>query len=70
MAKIINLRQARKARERAEKKAQADANAVSFGTPKAEVKRLSAERERAERQLDGLRRERDGQEGGEGDPKA
>ncbi len=42
MANIINLRQARKARERAEAEAQAERNRVKFGLSKAE--RRSAKR--------------------------
>jgi len=42
MADIINLRQARKARERAEAEAQAERNRVKFGLSKAEKKKREA----------------------------
>ena len=58
MSKIVNLRQARKAKMRAQKKAEADANSVAFGTPKAEQKRLQQEQERAARSLDGHHRDK------------
>ncbi|MEW5962965.1 MAG: DUF4169 family protein [Pseudomonadota bacterium] len=53
-ADIINLRQARKAKARADKEAKADANRRKHGRTKAE--RLAEEdaRRRAERRLDGL----------------
>lgn len=43
MSEIINLRQARKARARAEDRARADANAARFGESKAEKARRQAE---------------------------
>ncbi len=42
MADIINLRQARKARERAEAEAQSERNRLKFGLSKAEKKKREA----------------------------
>ncbi len=53
MAEVINLRLARKAKDRAEKARQADANRAKFGQDKAERKARQAEAERAQRELDG-----------------
>jgi hypothetical protein len=54
MAEIVNLRQARKGKARAEARAQADANAAKFGRTKAQ-KAVEAARARAE--LDGKKRD-------------
>lgn len=54
---LINLRQARKTRERAEKRAHGDANAAKFGRSKTEKQHIKAEAERAARQHEGHRRE-------------
>ncbi|MBS0565418.1 MAG: DUF4169 family protein [Proteobacteria bacterium] len=51
MAEIVNLRQAKKARERAEKRAQGDENAARFGRTKA-LKAL--EKARADKERDAL----------------
>ena len=53
MSEIVNLRQARKRRSRAEKEAQATANRAQFGRGKAERKQIAAERAKAARDLDG-----------------
>ena len=53
MAEVINLRLARKARDRTEKARQADANRAKFGQAKAQRKARTAEAERALRELDG-----------------
>ncbi|WP_147104797.1 DUF4169 family protein [Tateyamaria sp. syn59] len=53
MSTPVNLNKARKARARAEKKARADANAVTFGLTKAEKERVKKDNERAKRDLDG-----------------
>ena len=45
MTKVVNLRQARKARQRRYKEAEAEANRASYGRSKAE--RRESERERA-----------------------
>jgi Domain of unknown function (DUF4169) len=57
MAEIVNLRQARKARARAEKEALAAANRAKFGRSKAEREAEAAKRDLAEHQLDGHKRE-------------
>jgi hypothetical protein len=57
MAEIVNLNRLRKAKARADKDQQAEANRVAFGRTKAEKQ---AERQRAERQraaLDGKKLE-------------
>lgn len=53
MSTPINLNKARKARARADKKARADANAVTFGLTKAEKDRAKQEAARSARALDG-----------------
>ncbi|MBY5932648.1 DUF4169 family protein [Tateyamaria omphalii] len=53
MTEPINLNKARKARARAEKKARADANAVTFGLSKAQKQHAKHENTRAARDLDG-----------------
>lgn len=57
MAKIVSLSKARKGRARAEKRAQADENAVKFGRTKAEKARARAEADKARRALDDHARE-------------
>lgn len=57
MAEVINLRSARKARARKDAEAQASANRARFGRTKGEKARDRLESERAERLLDGARRE-------------
>ncbi|MDI1295690.1 MAG: DUF4169 family protein [bacterium] len=59
MADIINLRQARKAKMRADKAGQADANRAKFGRTKAERIAASDEKDRMARLLDGAQREKD-----------
>ena len=54
----INLNKVRKDRARAEKKARADRNAVAFGRTKAEKQAAEARARKAERDLDGHKRER------------
>lgn len=58
MTKPVNLNKARKAKARAQKRAQADANAVKFGRTKAERAAETAARDAAARTLDGAKRER------------
>ena len=53
MSTPINLNKVRKARARAEKKARADANAVTYGLTKSEQDRAKRENSRAARDLDG-----------------
>jgi len=55
MAEIINLRQARKAKNRAEKDARAAENRAKFGRAKAERNVRDAEKILAERRLEGHR---------------
>ena len=53
MADIINLREARKARERSLRTAEAARNRARTGRPKAEKERLAKETERRDTDLDG-----------------
>ncbi len=55
MGEVINLRQARKQRDRAERARVADGNRAAFGRSKAEKDAESARRARADSQLDGHR---------------
>ena len=55
MAEIVNLRRARKARDRASAEAQAEQNRIAFGRTKAERKLTEAEKTLAERHLEGHR---------------
>ena len=55
---IVNLRQARKAKARAEKESQAATNRARFGRTKSEKQREAAEKARAERELAGKRLEK------------
>ncbi|MRX51981.1 DUF4169 family protein [Paracoccus sp. S-4012] len=56
-AKVVNLRRARKAKDRAAKAREADANAARHGLTKAERAGLEAQAGRLARALDGHRRE-------------
>ena len=58
MAEIVNLRQARKRRARDAADKNAADNRVRFGTPKAVRTLADTERQKNERALDGLKRER------------
>ena len=51
--KVVNLRQFRKSKARAEKDAQAEENRVKFGRTKAEKQLEKAEKEKTRRHLDG-----------------
>jgi hypothetical protein len=64
MSKVVNLRQARKARARADKRAAADANAIAHGESAAARSLRAARADRARRLLDGARRgdENDGRD--------
>lgn len=53
MAEIINLRAVRKAKDKADARAQADANAVKFGRRKADKALEAALLAKAKRDLDG-----------------
>jgi Domain of unknown function (DUF4169) len=57
MAEIVNLRQERRKRERAEAQAVAAENRIRHGRTKAERKSDRLAAEKAERKLDGARRE-------------
>ncbi|RIV88663.1 DUF4169 family protein [Aurantiacibacter xanthus] len=59
MADVINLRSARKAKHRADKAREAEANRAKFGQTKAEKTLRQQDQNRAERLLDGARLERD-----------
>lgn len=59
MAEIVNLRQARKARKRADDAAQAQANRARHGLTKTERRLAEDETARAARHLDGAFRETD-----------
>ena len=56
--KVVNLRQARKRRDRAEKARAGDENAARFGVSKTEHEAREKEADRASRDLDGHERER------------
>jgi len=55
--KVVNLRQARKRRARAEKERKAEQNRIRFGRTKAERNLSEALREKHARHVDGHRRE-------------
>lgn len=57
MAEIVNLRAARKAKDRLESRVKADANAAKFGLTKAEKTLQTTKADKAKRTLDGHKRE-------------
>ena len=57
MAEIINLRAARKAKDRQNARAKGDENAAKFGRTKAEKELEQAQADKAKRDLDGHERE-------------
>lgn len=57
MAEIVNLRSARKTKERTIARKQGDENAVKFGRTKADKNLTAAQAEKAKRDLDGAKRE-------------
>ncbi|KAA2238165.1 DUF4169 family protein [Salinarimonas soli] len=59
MGEIINLRQARKARMKAEKEAKAAANRTAFGRTKAERQKADELEKLSERRHEGHRLDRD-----------
>lgn len=63
MAEIINLRAAKKARSRAEARAQGDANAARFGRTKAERAIEKARADKARQTLDDHKRQDTDQSG-------
>jgi hypothetical protein len=62
LGEIVNLRRARKQRRRDEDEAAAAANRLAHGVGKAAKREARAERERAERALEGHRLDPDGKE--------
>lgn len=54
---VVNLNKFRKAKARANKKAQADENAVKFGRTKAEKTLNSAQNAKVQQDLDGKKRD-------------
>ena len=58
MGEIVNLNQARKARDKAAKTAQAAVNRATHGRTKAERTTADRERDRASKLLEGHRREK------------
>jgi hypothetical protein len=50
---LLNLRRARKSRDRKRKEAEAAENRIAFGLTKAERRRLDSERDKVERDLEG-----------------
>ena len=61
MAEIINLRQARKRKKRADQAAEAAEKRVRFGRTKAESGRQAGDRNKSEKSLDGKKLEPDEQ---------
>ncbi len=59
MAEIINLRKARKQRERAAKQAEAALNRAAHGRTKADKSLSTAQDEKAKRDLAGLKRDKE-----------
>ena len=57
MGEVVNLRRARKARDRAEAEGAAAANRAAFGRTRAQKEADAREAERQARLLDGARRE-------------
>lgn len=55
MGEIVNLRRARKDRARADADRKAEANRIAFGRSKAEKSLTQAERDLAERRIEGHR---------------
>jgi hypothetical protein len=59
MADIVNLRQERKRKARADRQREAEANRLKFGRPKAETAQQRLERARTERAHESHRRQED-----------
>jgi hypothetical protein len=57
MAEILNLKHAKKLRERAAKEKQAEANRAKFGTAKPERELAKARQEKERRDLDGRKKD-------------
>jgi len=60
MAEIVNLNKARKQRAKADKEKTAQANRVTFGTPKALRNLSDAQKTQADQRLSGHELEKDG----------
>ena len=58
-AEVVNLRAARKAKIRAERKRAAEANRVKYGRTRAEREQTEAEARRVAERLDGAKREKE-----------
>lgn len=58
MGDVINLRQARKARDRSESESKADANRAKHGRTKAEKRLADIARQKLDAIIDGARRDR------------
>lgn len=58
MADILSLSRARKAKQRSDKEAHAEANRLKFGRTKAEKAQDRAERALTEKSIDGHRRDK------------
>ena len=57
MAEIVNLRNARKQKARADKATQAEQNRITFGRTKAEKQLTAAEQALADKRIDGHKRD-------------
>ena len=57
MAEILSLSKARKAKARSEKEATAEANRIKFGRTKAEKLNDAGEKARADKHIDGHKRD-------------
>jgi hypothetical protein len=57
MAEILSLSKARKAKARTEKEAAAEANRIKFGRTKAEKLKDAGEKARAEKHIEGHKRD-------------
>jgi hypothetical protein len=57
MADIINLRNVRKQKARADKEAQAEQNRILFGRTKAEKLKQAAEKAQADKHIEGHKRD-------------
>lgn len=62
MVEILNLRRARKAKEKAQKEKAAEANRILHGTPKSLRNLEKARKDKADRDLSGSRLEKDGED--------
>jgi hypothetical protein len=65
-AEIVNLRKARKARDRVAKEKQAEENRAKFGRSKAERERAETDNANAVRRLDAHRRENNADDSDDG----